>query len=75
MQVDDREAGTNLGKRRKQQLGSFMGLGELGLGHGLGRCKKGGMGSGLLQFCSRISFNVLAILSSTNIGLMQGKFL
>ena len=41
MQVGDREAGTNLGERRKQQLGSFMGLGELGLGHGLGSCKRG----------------------------------
>ena len=27
MQVGDREAGTNVGERRKQQLGCFMGLG------------------------------------------------
>ena len=30
------------------KLGCLMGLGELGLGHGLGRCKRGGMSSGLL---------------------------
>ena len=37
MQVGDREARTNVGERED---GCFMVLGELGLGHGLGRCKK-----------------------------------
>ena len=48
MQVGDRKVGNNMRERRKEQLGSFMGFGELGLGHGLGKCKSGEMSSGLL---------------------------
>ena len=69
MQVGDREARTNLGERRKQQLGSFMGLGELG------RCKRGGMGSGCLQLRFRTLFDVLALIFFINIESIQGQFL
>ena len=53
---------------------SWAGIGlrlkEMGLGGAMGE-----MGSGCLQLRFRTLFNVLALIFSTNVGSMQGKFL